>query len=1011
MIEEKMNFKTIYRVIGLIVFLISLTVLYMTVQPSVSFWDCGEFIAAGYYLQVPHPPGAPFFLLLGRIFSLIPFAENIAFRVNMISVLSSALSVVLLYFIAVKLIENYKGKSPKNLVDALATYIAAAIGALSFSFSDTFWFSGVEAEVYAASTFFFALITYLMIIWNERADNKDNEKYILLIAYLIGLSTGIHLMSVLAIISVVMMIMFRKYVDDDEALKKSGFILLGHVAVVMIVAIGLWSSQTDSNPPTQEMYQAFDSKFKMIIAGISALIIGAFWKKLFNRNSIYMSLIIGGIALFVTYPGVVKHLPGLMNSIAGNNITMEFLFLIILAGLLAFGIYYTIKEKKHTLHLTFMSFVFILLGFTTYTQVIIRANQNPPMNENEPNDFTELVSYLNREQYGDFPTFKRRFASEPHQMGVYSNYSSDLDFWWRYHMNHMMTRYLLWNYGGRESWYQDAGPNIWPFNQVGNALGKVFNIRFAGEAKDSLFGIPFLLGLIGIYFHFRKDWKMASIFMVLFIFMGYLTAFYQNQQQPQPRERDYFYVGAFFVYSIWIAIGIRGLIDLVVEKIKSASLSKAAVYGILALGVVLVPVRMLQANYYTHNRANNWVPWDYSYNLLQSCAPNAILFTNGDNDTFPLWYLQDVEGVRRDVRIANLSLLNTTWYIRQLKNLEPYGAKKVAMRLSDVQIDQLRPIQWEPRDVTITVPPNFDKLSMNYSEQSSRILLEGLAPSAGFDEYEIKDSSVINQGFLTWRMNNTATYGGIKAVRVQDLMVKEIVEANNWQRPIYFAVTCSEDSKIGMADYLRMEGMALRFVPEKRTPGMEFINENILRKQVFEENPSYSKDYKPGFKFRGLNDPSIFFDDNHERLVQNYRNSYIRLALYYLNDGNQREKSIEALDEMDRKIPRSILKIDHRLLFDIGNLYHSAGAKEQYEIIAREVEVDAIKAMNENPTEVSSYYNPYRILLEIYENLGEFDKAVDVLTKLQDYYPNDQSIIMQIERFKAMKTQRDTTKK
>ena len=371
--------------------------------------------------------------------------------------------------------------------------------------------------------------------------------------------------------------------------------------------------------------------------------------------------------MFVTYPGVVKILPGIMTSIAADNIPVALLILAVIFGGLGYAVYYSTKTNKPTMHLVSMSLLFILLGFTSYTMIIIRSNQNPPMNENEPNDFSELVSYLNREQYGDFPIFKRRFATDPAQRGVYTNYSSDLDFFWRYQMNQMMTRYWLWNYAGRESWKQDAGADVKPFNNIVEPIGKIFNIDFNGLIGNSLYGIPFLIGLFGIYFHFRKDWKMAAIFMVLFIFMGYLTAFYQNQQQPQPRERDYFYVGAFFVYSIWIAIGLRGLIGLLQEKINRVSFRNAAVVTTLVLGIAFIPVRMLEANYYTHDRSKNWVPWDYSYNMLQSCAPNAILFTNGDNDTFPLWYLQDVEGVRRDVKIANLSLLNTSMVYYAIK--------------------------------------------------------------------------------------------------------------------------------------------------------------------------------------------------------------------------------------------------------------------------------------------------------------------------------------------------------
>ena len=987
-----MNFNLLNKVIAGIVFIISFIVLFMTVQPSVSFWDCGEFIAASVSLQVPHPPGTPFFLLLGNIFSKLPIGENLGYRVNMISVISSALSILLLYLIAVKLIENYKGRKADNMFDAISTYVSAAIGALAFSFSDTFWFNGVEAEVYAFSTFIFAAVTYLIMRWNERADNKDSEKYILMIAYLVGLSTGVHLMSVLAAVPVVMIIMFRKYVDDEESLKKTGYIFLGHSAIILLLAVFWWMGEKSQTAPSPEEYQAFDTKFKIFLVGISALIMGVYWKKIFSRSSFYMPLIIGGIALFATYPGVVKILPGIMTTIGGDNVLIEILILIALFAGLGYGVYYSKKESKPTLHLVFMSFIFILIGFLTFAMVIIRANQNPPMNENEPDKFTELVKYLNREQYGDFPTFKRRFATEPHQQGVYTNYSSDLDFFYSYQMNHMMTRYLLWNFAGREGWEQDQGANIAPFNGIGNIFGKLIGVNFAGDTKDSLFGIPFLLGLIGIYFQFRKDWKMASVFMIMFILMGHLTAFYQNQQQPQPRERDYFYVGAFFVYAIWIAIGLRGLIDLIQAKIKKTSFRNAAAYGVLAIGIIFVPVRMLQANYFTHDRSKNWVPWDYSYNLLQSCAPNSVLFTNGDNDTFPLWYLQDVEGVRRDVKIANLSLLNTEWYISQLKNNDPYKVGKVRMRLSDDQINALRPVQWTPRNITVPLPKASSTVSFSDIMQ----------------QFGIQDTSLLKQGAITWTMNPTLNYGNVQAVRVQDLMVKEIIESNNWERPIYFAVTCSEDSKIGLSDYLRMEGMAFRLVPEKRKANDEFIEENIIKANLTEA-VGYSKDYQPGFKFRGLNDPNIFFDDNHKRMVQNYRNAFLRLTLRYLGRG-QNELAINTLDLMDEKLPNKLIPMDYGLLYEISNLYLRAGAKDQYNRLAAEVEKEALDRLEKNPSDVQSAYNPYRILLEVYEGQGRNDKLLEVWQKLQSIFPDDPNIKANIQKYQAIVQGVDTSK-
>ena len=994
-----MNLKLIHRLFAAGVFIITLIVYWMTAQPSVSFWDCGEFIAAGYYLQVPHPPGAPFFLILGNIFSKIPFFENTGFKVNLISVLSSALATLMLYLVAIKLINIYKGKKPENFLEAIVTYTASAIGALSLAFSDTFWFNGVEAEVYAFSTFLVAAITYLIIRWYERADNKDSEKYILAIAYLVGLSTGVHLMSVLTIVPVVMVIFFRKYMDNGEILKKSGYVLLTHSLVVIVFALIWWAGETSATPPTAEQYGKFDKSFVTLMGLLSLvfIVVSYFWLKSKNqngfiRNSYYTPIIVGGIALFIVYPGVVKHLPALMTSIGKDDIIIEIFVLVVILVILGYLVHYSVQKSKPTLHTIFMSAIFVLMGFTTFSMVIIRANQNPPMNENEPDTFPKLETYLNREQYGDFPIFKRRFSNEPHQQGVFSNYSSDLDFFYRYQMNHMMTRYWLWNYAGREGWVQDDAANIAPFNFIGNFLGKIISVRFVGDVKDSLFAIPFLFGLFGIFYHFKRDWKMASIFMVMFIMMGYLTAFYQNQQQPQPRERDYFYVGAFFVFSIWIAIGVRGLVDIVQKHIKKESYGNAAVFGVLLFTVGFIPINMLATNYHTHDRSRNWVPWDYSYNILQSTPPNGILFTNGDNDTFPLWYLQDVEGVRRDVKIVNLSLLNTDWYVRQLKNNDPYKVGTVNIRIPDSRINpnDLRPIQWSPTDITIATP------KYSVEEERQRII----------DKYAIEDTSVLSSGKLNWKMPNTLTFGNVQAIRVQDIMTREIVEANNWERPISFAVTCSDDSKIGLQDYLKMEGMTFRLVPEKRKPGSEFINNKIVEAQLT-GNSVASKSYKPGFRFTGLNDPTIFFDDNHTRMIQNYRNAFMRLAVYYRSVSDN-QKLIATLDSMNEKLPYKVLGIETGLLFEVANLYLMAGDMQKYDEISVDVEARALTVLEQNPEDVQSYYNPYRLLIDIYESRKDYDKLLGIWQKLETMFPNDPTVKSNIEKYSKMIQQKDS---
>ncbi len=954
-----MNQKNLHKIIGAGVFVISALVYFLTVQPSVSFWDCGEFIASSFLMQVPHPPGTPFFLILGRLFSLIPFAENIGLRINTISVLSSAFSVLFLYLIAVKLILNYRKEEPTSILDALGTYMAAAIGALSLAFSDTFWFNAVEAEVYALSTFFIAFITWLIIVWNERADEPDNEKYIIMIAYLIGLSTGVHLMAVLAIVPIVMVIMFRKYLSDEEHLKVTGKLLLIHAGIILVIAAGMWYALSDARPPDPEEYKAVDSRFLMIFVLVSVLFMGALWKKIFARNSFYLPLIFGGIALMATYPGMVKYFPNLISSIGKNDIVLDMIIFFAIFAILGYGIYWTNKENKQTLHLILKSALFALLGFTSYAMIIIRANQDTPINLNSPKTFSEVVSYLNREQYGDFPTWKRRFSQEPHQQGIYTGYSNDLDFLVTYQMNHMFHRYLAWNYAGRDSTIQDSGVD-W----------------------SELYGIPLLLGLFGLYYHFRRDWKMAAVFLTMFIFLGYLTAFYQNQQQPQPRERDYFYVGAFFVYSIWIALGVRGILDLIKLQMKESSLLNPVFSVVILAAFVLVPANMLASNFHTHDRSRNYVPWDYSYNMLQSAAQNAIIFTNGDNDTFPLWYLQDVEGVRRDVRIANLSLLNTAWYIKQLKNNTPHGTAQVPMNFSDVEIDRLGPMRWEPRNMSLPVSKDM------------------------IEKYNVKDSAIVKSGAVSWRMDNTVQFGNVKAVRVQDLVVLDIIQANNWQRPIYFAVTCADDSKIGLQDHLVMEGLAFRLVPNKEDSYYQSVNEPVLKKQLFDEPEGYSRDYAPGFKFRGLDNSAIFFDDNHVRLTQNYRNSFMRLALHYLYEAKNNEMVIKTLDKMEEKIPRDNIEMDYRLLHDIGSLYYSAGEMEQYLDVTADVEREAWKRIEENPADLSNQrYSPYLMLKEIYENLGQYNKLVDLFLRLKAVAPNDPNVNSMLEQYRKLAEQ------
>jgi hypothetical protein len=893
---------------------------------------------------------------------MLPFAENIGFRINAVSVLSGSISILMLYLISIKLIETYRGKDYKNTTSTILTFGSAAIGALAFAFCDTFWFNAVESNYFSLSTLLFSLVVWLMMIWYDHADEKGSEKYIILMAYLIGLSFGVHLMSVLAIFTFVFVVVMRKYVNDDETFKKTAYIFLIHMGILAIIAIAMWSSQTSTTPPSPEEYKAFDSKFVWIMFGISVIFMGAMWKQIFHRNSFYIPLIAGGVVLLFAYPGVVKGVPAILLALGGAGVATNLIIFLLILGIVVYIIYWSAKNKKSTINLGATALLFVLLGFTTYATIIIRSGDYPPMNENQPNNFNKLIVYLDREQYGDFPIFKRRFSSEPHQQGIYSNYSSDLDFMWNYQVDHMFNRYIGWN-----------------------LIGKVSTVQDSGVKWSQLYGIPFIIGLIGFYFLFRKNWKIGSAWLILFIFMGYLIMFYQNQQQPQPRDRFYFYPGALFVFAACIAVGVREITELALEKIKDASLGRTTAFVCLGVFLLLIPGNMLRTNYFSHDRSKNWLPWDFAYNLLQSCAPDAVLFTNGDNDTFPLWYLQDVEGVRRDIRVVCLSLANTDWYNEQLKDTSPYGALKVKFSMTDDMISQLTPVEWKTQMIAIPVSQDVIK------------------------KFNVTDTSVIKTGQLMWRMKPTVEMGGVQGLRVQDIVVKDIVQNNTWDRPIYFASTCSPDCYIGLDDYLETEGLASRLVPQRRTTAI-YVNAEITKEDLLSENTSYSKTFKPGFKFRGLNNKDVFFDETESRLIQNYRNAYLELAYYYHSVKNDNITSVSVLDMMEKEMPQTVVPMDYRLLYDVGNLYSQVGALDKYRKVANEIIPAALENLNDvTMDDLASPYNPYSMLERTYISLKEYDKAIEILQRLQNALPNAGGVQEEINRLKQIEN--DTTKK
>jgi hypothetical protein len=887
-----MTHTKINRIVALGVFAVAFGVYLLTLSPTVVFWDVGEFIAAAKLMQVPHPPGSPLFLYVARIAMMIPFAADQAVRAHAFSAMCSALGIMFTYLVIIRLLIDFKGV-PQKMLDRVTMYGAGVIGALSLAFNTTYWDNSIEAEVYGASMLFLTAIMWLVMRWQERSEWEGSEKYIILIAYLIGLSLGVHLLALLAIFPVLMVVYFKKYEYTF-----SGFVKFGIVAA---------------------------------------------------------------LAFFVVYPGVVKILPGLMDGeFRGEKSDIIAIIPWAIIAVIAFFVYDSYTRKRKILHLSLLSILLIFLGYTTYVGVLIRSNANPPMNENDPSNLARLTSYLGREQYGDSPLFfPRRWSQEPHQQRIYTEYSSDTDYMLRYQLGHMFFRYIGWNYVGQEGDAQDSG-----------------------IAWGQTLGIPLFLGLFGLYYQWKRDWKMALVFIAMFIILGPILALYQNQQEPQPRERDYFYVGAMYVISIWIAIGLMGLIDYIKQWLTNENSAAMASYAAIAIFAVAIPGNMLRMNWTDHDRSGNFVAWDYSYNILQTCEKDAILFTNGDNDTFPLWYLQDVEGVRRDVRIVNLSLVNTPWYIQQMKRTPYYAeAKAVPISYTAAEIDRIQPVQWQTQ--TRTLPVTMDAI----------------------ERYGVTDSSIIKARAITYTFRPTLDLGQIKAIRVQDIMVNDIITTNQWKRPIYFAVTVSPDSKIGFDDYLWFHGLAWRLEPRRVTDQDRSLDAKILEANLFNEPQGFSKEAQYGYKWRNVANPKVYFDENTSRLMVNYRAAFIRLALYHINVTRDTSKARAALDRMETLIPRSKIDMGWELTSDIASFYRRLGDEKKYNELTGEIEPICLDLIAKGQVNMNSPYNPYRVLLEIYDVKKEYRKSIDLLTGLQGMYPNDPGLKQRIAELQALSAQ------
>ena len=619
------------------------------------------------------------------------------------------------------------------------------------------------------------------------------------------------------------------------------------------------------------------------------------------------------------------------------------MLILILAGIIWLA-FWSVTNKKEVLSLVALSTLLIVIGYSTYMLVYVRSNMDPNIDENNPETVENFVKYLNREQYGDHSITDRK--SVWRQSENANHYTSTWDFFWNYQVNKMYIRYFLWQFVG-----------------LGDDESSVDFHKFLA--------LPFLLGIAGFWWQFKNDQKHGLAVLALFFMTGLAIILYLNQPDPQPRERDYSYVGSFFAFSIWIGLGYAGVMELLKGKKKELQNARIWRYAVFVVLLLAIPVHMLAKNFHKHNRSGRYIAWDYSYNMLQSCDPNAILFTNGDNDTFPLWYLQEVEGVRTDIRIVNLSLLNTDWYIKQLRDLEP----RVPLRMNDMQIENVGLYPWETSNVTLKVP---QEKGTAFAETFRSYIGQSFDPPKSIS---FKVQPTINLG-------NRGTY-----LRTQDWMILNILTANQWKKPVYFAVTVATSNMLDeLRDYMRMDGLVFKIVPFKDWG----IDPQLLEEKL-----------KSVYKYRGLNNPTINFDENIIGLLQNYRSAFFQLIMYYVQQGNLEKAQVMA-KLMEEKIPSSVIPFTNRRyemikeslllmadsvsldsldlsrysesdLFELGrNLYHYDKIQKAGKLLEEVIELDP-----ENAAALS-------YLINVYERTNQNEKLIKALEDWILRRPNDE---------------------
>ncbi len=973
------SYKRINDLLGWLVFVIASATYVLTVEPTTSFWDCGEYIATSVKLQVGHPPGAPLFQLMGAVVAnlLAGDVTQQAYYVNLLSAFSSSFTILFLFWsitaIAKRLVARLGEQTPARTI---AIFGAGAVGALAYTFSDSFWFSAVEGEVYAMSSFFTALAFWAGLKWEAAVDHDPYaNRWLLLVAYAVGLTVGVHILAFLVIPAVVMVVYYKLYKERSW----KGFLVANTVSVA-------------------------------VLAFVFAIIV-PFILKVFGFLEIQS----------VNTVGLPKN--------SGTLLAFG-----LFVGAVVYGIQWAKKANKPLVSQGILAVVFIMIGYSTFLTLAIRSNTNTPIDENNPEDAISLLAYYNREQYGDWPVLYGQSFNAPldpqqpykdgkptyafsEETGKYEvtndgkasvpnydkryigffprmwsdqsdhvqNYMSlmkitdkeapisfgkHFSFFVKYQLGQLWFRYFMWNFAGRQNDEQNryeftkgnwiTGISFWDEARLGPQDNLPTFLK-NNPARNVYYALPLILGLVGLFFQFSKDKDHTWVLTSLFLFTGIAVAVYTNQKPFEPRERDYAFVGSFYVFAIWIGLGVVALVEWL-GKLRSTATAALVTAAML----VAVPGLMAQQNWDDHNRSNRYTARDIAKAYLDSCEKNAILFTNGDNDTFPLWYVQEVEGYRTDVRIVNLSLLNTDWYIDMMKRKYYEGApvpfrfekSQYVQGTRDVLFYQDIGVQgrwyvedflnWTRRDDAATkftayqgteAPKQFSffpQKKWRIPVNKEQVLKNNVVPADQADRI---------LEYIDWDW-------GSSVVSKRDLMLIDLLANNDWSRPIYFSTTVGSSASgfFWLTPYFRLEGLAYRFVPVKSASpegSYDFGDVNAEACYNLMVNP---KNEAGKFLYGNMEDPNVYLDETNRRLCFNLRTTFGRAASTLAIQG-QNKKAIEMLDFGMQKMPVERFGYDYFLLSMIEG-YFRAGAKDQANKL-----VDGFAAsLDEN----LSYYAQYR---------------------------------------------------